>query len=598
MNVTLLTLSALAFSPWPAPLAAAVTPQAPVAEVLLTNVVGAERAEVPGLPGVMFEPGTGTTHFDRVYGHPGGHWILTARADLPPGEDECLIVNGTLVLREGDPAPWAGGSEDCGTLDRRCAINGSGDFVFATNTSASALDDYLPVRWSTGAWGTAAREGAPVPGLPNARLDDAIDSPILLDDGRVGYAADGIDGVASVGEDEVLILGDALLMQEGVSVPAGQVGGGQYALENLDLGDFWAALDGSSWLVLGDLEGPTSQDDVLLVDGAVALQEGALVPASGFAEPIARDGIHGASMDGSGRWFARGSNASTGADWVVCSEVSTGGSVATLGLLCTTGGSITPGSTERWDDADLPEGFVGVAGNRMGDHVLIGGTDHLDPSRDSVVVLNGAHVVAREGDGVDLDGNGWADDGLFIDAFGEEDLVLTDALELLVVTTLRGVTGTREGQALLRLQLDPGIGQVICEGLPNSTGPGARLVAMGSGALSDNTLSLRGVGLPAESAALFMFSRSPGLVLQPGGSQGQLCLSGALGRFLGTGEVGPATADGLAALQVDLTDLPLGGGGGLLVPGDTLYFQVWYRDGLPAGGATNNLTSAIAVTLR
>ena len=59
-----------------------------------------------------------------------------------------------------------------------------------------------------------------------------------------------------------------------------------------------------------------------------------------------------------------------------------------------------------------------------------------------------------------------------------------------------------------------------------------------------------------------------------------------------------ATADGLAALQVDLTDLPLGGGGGLLVPGDTLYFQVWYRDGLPAGGATNNLTSAIAVTLR
>ena len=132
MNVTLLTLSALAFSPWPAPLAAAVTPQAPVAEVLLTNVVGAERAEVPGLPGVMFEPGTGTTHFDRVYGHPGGHWILTARADLPPGEDECLIVNGTLVLREGDPAPWTGGSEDCGTLDRRCAINGSGDFVFAT----------------------------------------------------------------------------------------------------------------------------------------------------------------------------------------------------------------------------------------------------------------------------------------------------------------------------------------------------------------------------------------------------------------------------------------------------------------------------------
>ncbi len=572
------------------PLAAAQAPQGPVPEVLLTNVPGAERSGVPGLPGVAFEPGTGTTHFDRIYGHPGGHWILTAHADLPSGEDECLIADGELVLREGDLAPWATGGERCGTLDRRCSINGRGDLVFATNTSANALDDYLPVRWASGAWEVAAREGGAVPGLAGATLDDAIDSPLLLDDGRVGYAADGIDGVASSAEDEVLVLGDGLLLQEGVSVPPGQLNGGARALENLDLGDFWAAADGSSWLALGDLDGPTGEDDVVLVDGEVVLQEGASIPGSGFAEPIATNGIRGASMDGSGRWFARGSNAQTGDDWVVAGPGSP--------VLCSTGMPVTPATTERWGDARHPEGFMGATGNRMGDHVVIGATDHPDPGLDTVVVLNGRHVVAREGDGVDLDGDGWANDGLFIDAFGEEDLMLTDSLDLLVVVTLRGTSGVREGQALVRMRLDPGVGSVICAGVPNSTGAGARLVALGSDVLAANSLSLRAMDLPVGAASVFMFSRMPGLVLQPGGSQGQLCLGGSVGRFLSQGEVGPANESGLVALEVDLTQLPGGGVAGRPGPGDTLYFQAWYRDRQPGTAATNNLTACVAVTLR
>ncbi len=590
MNRPAPTLAALAALCLWTPLVAAQASQGPVPEILLTNIAGAERSGVPGLPGVSFEPGTGTTHFDRVYGHPGGHWILTAHADLPSGEDECLIADGELVQREGDPAPWTTSGERCGTLDRRCSINGRGDLVFATNTSANARDDFLPIRWASGAWDVAAREGGPVPGLPQGTLDDAIDSPLLLDDGRVGYAADGIDGVASASEDEVLVLGDGLLLQEGVSVPPGQANGGARPLENLDLGDFWAAADGSSWLVLGDLEGPSGEDDVVLVDGEVVLQEGASVPASGFAEPIATNGIHGASMDGAGRWFVRGSNAQTGDDWIVAGPGS--------GVLCSTGELVVQGALERWGDARHPDGFMGATGNRMGDHVVIGATDHPDPSLDTVVVLNGRHVVAREGDGVDLDGDGWANDGLFIDGFGEEDLVLTDALDLLVVVTLRGATGAREGQALVRLRLDPGIGSVICTGVPNSTGEGARLGAMGSEVLASNRLSLRGMDLPAGAACVFMFSRMPGLVLQPGGSQGQLCLGGSVGRFLGQGEVGPSSEGGLTALEVDLTLLPGGGVAGRPGPGDTLYFQAWYRDRHPGTAATNNLTSCVAVTLR
>ena len=161
----------------------------------------------------------------------------------------------------------------------------------------------------------------------------------------------------------------------------------------------------------------------------------------------------------------------------------------------------------------------------MGDHVVIGATDHPDPSLDTVVVLNGRHVVAREGDGVDLDGDGWANDGFFIDGFGEEDLVLTDALDLLVVVTLRGTTGAREGQALVRLRLDPGVGSVICAGVANSTGAGATGRAWIGGTPPPTTPRLRAADLPAGAACVFMLSRMPGHVLQPGGSQGQPCLA-------------------------------------------------------------------------
>ena len=561
----------------------------PVPEVLLTNVAGAARSAVPGLPGVSFEPGTGTTHLDRVYGHPSGRWILTAHADLPSAEDECLIADGALVLREGDPAPWSSSGEACGTLDRRCAVNGAGDLVFATNTSASALDDYLPTRRGAPSlsWSHAAREGEPVPGLPSATLDDAIDSPLILDDGRVGYAADGIDGVASPREDEVLVLGDELLLQSGVSIPGGQAGGGGWALEHLDRGSFWAASDGRTWLVAGDLEGPSASDDVVLVDGSVALQEGAPVPGSGFVEPIALGGVHGVGMDAAGRWYARGSNSGTGVDWVVVDGV----------VRAVTGAPIVPASTERWDDSGFGDGFIGCAGNRMGDLAIIGVTDHPDPDRDVAVVLNGRHVVAREGDAVDLDGDGAADDGLFIEAFGEEDLVLTDALDLLAIVTLRDAGGVRQGQALLRTTLDPGLGVVTCSGEPNSTGAAARLVAIGSTELGGAGLGLRATVLPPAAPIVFMVSRSPGLVPGPGGGLGQLCLGGAVGRFLGPGEFGPASSAGVAALDVDLGSLPPGAGPGPSSPGDTLHFQAWYRDRGPGGAPTTNLTQALSLVL-
>lgn len=49
-------------------------------QVIFTNISGYSNA-VPGKPGVFFQPGTSTTHFDRIFSNSGEHWILTANND-------------------------------------------------------------------------------------------------------------------------------------------------------------------------------------------------------------------------------------------------------------------------------------------------------------------------------------------------------------------------------------------------------------------------------------------------------------------------------------------------------------------------------------
>ena len=141
-------------------------------------------------------------------------------ADLPSARNECLIVNGELVIQEGSPAPWTGGTESCGTIDTRCAVNASGDVVLSTNTSGTVADDYVATRIA-GVWGFSAREGDALPGGSGALLDDTIDSGVLLDDGTVGYAADGLDGTATLDvDDDAIVLGGQVLLRKGVGFPA------------------------------------------------------------------------------------------------------------------------------------------------------------------------------------------------------------------------------------------------------------------------------------------------------------------------------------------------------------------------------------------
>jgi hypothetical protein len=413
-------------------------------DVIFTNLPGDPSSAVPGLVGVSFGPGT--SGFDRPFGSPNGNWILSADTDLPTTEDEVILVNGTLGAREGTLAPWTGG-ENVGLVDTKLGINDSGNWVFATNTDGPTTGDEYLVSVMGGIFAAAAQEGQPGP-LAGSTWGSTIDSGVIAGDNTIGLSSDALGGVPST-EDDVLVLGAGVLAQEGVTMPGGQLG--MELWENFDLDDFWLTADGSSWLAQGDLTGDTTTDGVVAVDGTVVVQEGVVLPGSGFAEPVDTSGIVGVWMDPAGNWFVRGNNDVSEQDWIYRNGA----------VLATLGDPILHGSAESWTDAEFADCFFLHVGSSSGNYVLGGVSDGPTPTN-GVLVLNQSIAFVRESDPLDLDGNGLFDDDVFFNTFGNDDGILTDDGLFYFVATLKDGAGTVIGQGFLVADLSS-IGTPIFE---------------------------------------------------------------------------------------------------------------------------------------
>jgi uncharacterized repeat protein (TIGR01451 family) len=242
-----------------------------------------------------------------------------------------------------------------------------------------------------------------------------------------------------------MVLGATLLAQEGVTVPTGQLGSEFW--ENFDVNDFFISADGTHWLVQGDLTGDAATDDVVAVDGAVVVQEGVILPGSGFTDPVDGTGIVGVHMDAGGNWFVRGNNDVSEQDWVYRNGT----------VIATLGSPIHTGTAEVWDDTDFGDCFFLHVGNGNGDWV-IGGVTDAPSIANGVLVVNGTDEVVREGDQVDLDGNGMFDDDTFFDTFGNDDGFLSDAGLFYFVATIKDGTDTRIGQGVFVADLSGLIG--------------------------------------------------------------------------------------------------------------------------------------------
>lgn len=128
----------------------------------------------------------------------------------------------------------------------------------------------------------------------------------------------------------------------------------------------------------------------------------------------------------------------------------------------------------------------------------------------------------------------------------------------------------------------------------NSTGLPGSLEGFGSPRVTTNSFGVRATNLPPGAFTLLVVSDNQGFTPNPGGSAGNLCLGGQLGRFVN--QIGQATGGGVFEVTVDLSSLPTPPTFNTQVmAGDTWNFQCWNRDFL-MGSATSNFTTGLSVT--
>ncbi len=139
------------------------------------------------------------------------------------------------------------------------------------------------------------------------------------------------------------------------------------------------------------------------------------------------------------------------------------------------------------------------------------------------------------------------------------------------------------------------MGAVYCIGAPNSVGGIGRLFAFGSSAVSGNDVTLVGSGLPPHQMSVLVTSQTQDFVPNAGGSTGDLCLGGMIGRFKAPSQVMTTDAGGTMTIPIDLTALPTPMGATGVLAGQSWNFQAWHRDGFP-GFPSSNFTSAIEIT--
>lgn len=410
---------------------------------IYSDIHALSNSDVPGLPGAKFDS------FDRPYRSPdGGRWIFAADTNLATSMDEVIILgggtSGTVVVQEGVTQPAPPSTELVGLIDRNMFVTNAGDFAYGTNTDAATTMDEIIGRNIAGVFDAPAREGDPAPGIPGATLGISIFSSYLADDGRVGFVGTSLGNTSGgTATNAAVFLGNTVVAQKGVTIPAGQANGATATWEFFDFDDTYFANNGASYLIQGDTNAATSEDDILVYNGNVVLQEGHVVPGSGFASPIASNGIVESMMTPNGDWFGRGGNADL-QDWVVRN-----GTVVAATDEPVPGG--LPGET--FDDATFAATFFVMTGNSVGDYVYGGTTSNPDLTANAVLVFNDSFVFLRENDPVDLNGNGIFDDDAFISVFNNDDAFLTDDLTYYFMADLRNGAGTTIGQAFISVAI-------------------------------------------------------------------------------------------------------------------------------------------------
>ncbi len=433
-------------------------------EVIHSEIPDHPSSIVPGARDLSGDPVV--TRFkaleDFALSPDGATWILKGRSLLGSDLEATLLLGmeagpGEMFAQEGQPFQGGLPGELYDFFDSNAnpaSFNTNGDIAFSARARGglSAIKEKLVFYdFSEGSHEIRLTESSPAFGLedlfPNPSGDELIGNSIgsvyLRDDGMIGFANTPIQNCHSTRYPAVFVE-DKAIRQSGVSTVEG------FTYDDFDFDDCGGSADGSHVFFKAALDTSTADDRVLVIDNTIVARESFNLPNS---DVVVADVFY-TFMLSNGDWFSRGDDPSDG-DWAMYNGA----------VVAATGDEI--GSTGEF----LTEIFLAFSGNRVGDWVLVAQTDNADPGRDTVVLLNG-EVVLREGDPIDLDGNGQFDDDVFIgrgnntlSAFAANDVALTDGRMLYFIAPLRDEAGNdlgseppfgAGGEALLRVQLSTG----------------------------------------------------------------------------------------------------------------------------------------------
>ncbi|USO00014.1 MAG: hypothetical protein H6810_04960 [Phycisphaeraceae bacterium] len=392
------------------------------AQILYTEIPGHPTAQAPGTGGQEF------TAFLSLYTSPNGHnWIckgfVGASIDVIfAGTDE----TGSVVAIEGGATAIPGTTHSF--VDSDCGINDAGQYAYGSRLlGATTLTDEVIFYYDGATESAAVVESDAAPGLfdpdgaGNELFGNSLNSTHVLNDGTVCFKADLIQNINSAYE-SALYQGSTVVSQEGTNAAEGEVIDGYIGLS----GDtFSSSPDGSVWIVEADIDPSISSQEAVLVNNEVKLHDGGTLPGSA----LAIDAVFAVDVDNAGHWFARG-DFTDDTDWVVRDGA----------VIAMTGTPITTGNAETWGDA------IAAMNGHDNDYLLAGNTSNPDTNLDSVLVLNGETVIAREGDVIALDGS----TNVAISSFSPEDVALTDDGRVLAFVILRDPdTGASLGDAFI-----------------------------------------------------------------------------------------------------------------------------------------------------
>jgi len=236
----------------------------------------------------------------------GGGGVLAFRGTLLAPGGDVLVVDGSVLLREGDLAPGTAFTITAiPSLGSYQQVNASGQVASEVATSAPSSQNNCLYRDLE----LVYQEGQEAPGIPGRFWSDWSYVGIA-DDGRLGFLGDLTGDSAN---DIVLMLGGVLLAREGSPIPSTPFAG--FAWHSFGEVD-WSGSGAVLFEAQTTRPGVGQDSGIFLVDGSgtlhLILEEG-VTPIATASGPATMSDVSRIHFHGSGRWAARATLSTGGA---------------------------------------------------------------------------------------------------------------------------------------------------------------------------------------------------------------------------------------------------------------------------------------------